>query len=170
MIRRLVIVAWLTLVWMALWESFTWGNLLTGLLIASLATFLVPLREGTPSLGFRPLAALGLGGFFLWKLAEASLIVAWEVATPKDHTSPAVVFIPLHTSSPGIVTAVANMVSLTPGTLTIEADRERSALYIHVLHFKAPDATRAQIYQLERLTMAAFPPGADQVLDRGAMA
>lgn len=155
--RTIVTVAWLAVVWMALWGSFTIANLLGGLAVATLVVALRPLHHPARPLGFRPLAAVRLLMFFLWKLVEASALVAWEVATPGDRTRPAVVSVPLHTLSPGIVISVANMVSLTPGTLTLEVDRHTTTLFIHVLHYQSAETTSNDVYQLERLTLAAFP-------------
>jgi len=157
MSRTIVPMAWLTVVWMALWESFTIANLIGGLAVAALVVGLIPPGHQVQPLGLRPLAAVKLGAFFLWKLVEASVLVAWEIATPGDRTHPAVVSVPLHTLSPGIVTSVANMVSLTPGTLTLEVDPDTMTLYIHVLHYQSAETTSKDVYQLERLTVAAFP-------------
>lgn len=152
-----IVILWLTLVWMALWEAFTWANLLGGLLIAVLAMLLVPLRSTAPRVGFRPFRAFKLLGYFVWKLLVASVIVSWEVVTPKDGTRPAVVSVRLDTGSPGVLTAVANMVSLTPGTLTVDVDRDESTLFIHVLHFQSSGVTSTDVRALERLTVEAFP-------------
>lgn len=157
MTSRAITVAGLTLVWMALWESFTLANLVGGLGVAVLAVHLVPLREVTVEVGFRPIPAAKLMLFFLWKLTEASLIVAWEVLTPTDRSSPAVIRVPLRTTSPGIATLVANMVSLTPGTLTLDIDPDSVALFIHVLHFESTAKAEAGVHQLERFALAAFP-------------
>lgn len=160
MTRILITGVWLALVWMSLWESFTPANLTGGIVAAILAMVLSPPRPNANRIGFRPFAGAKLLAVFAWKLIQASVIVAWEVATPGDNTRPAVISVPLHTDAAGIVAAVANMVSLTPGTLTIEVDPSTATLFIHVLHNRSYEATRAEVYQLERLTLAAFPPGA----------
>jgi multicomponent Na+:H+ antiporter subunit E len=155
--RRVVVsIVWLTLVWVALWESLTWANLAGGLLAGIVTVILVPPRPDTLVVS-RPLAGLKLLFYFLWKLVQASVAVAWEVATPGDRTNPAVITVPLHTDSEGIITSVANMVSLTPGTLTLDVDPDTRTLYIHVLHFISEETTRADVHTLERLAMAAFP-------------
>lgn len=156
--RVAVSVGWLTVVWVALWESVTWANLAGGILAGIVAVVLVPPRPGTLVVGARPIAGLKLLFYFLWELAQASLAVAWEVITPGDRTSPAVITVSLDTRSEGIITAVANMISLTPGTLTIDVDPETKTLFIHVLHFVSEEATRADVNTLERLAVAAFPP------------
>lgn len=153
---RLFTFVWLILVWMALWESITLANLIAGAVAAAVATMLVPFRFNKSG-RVRPIAAVKLAGYFVWKLLEASVQVAWEIATPKDGTAPAVIHVPLQTNAPGIITAVANMVSLTPGTLTLEVDSSRPALFIHVLHFESSEQTTSEVRRLEQLTVEAFP-------------
>jgi multicomponent Na+:H+ antiporter subunit E len=158
MSRGVIIVVWLTAVWLALWESLSWANVLGGLVVALAVVALLPPNHPGAGVGFRPLAALTLFFYFDWKLIQASAIVAWEVITPRTRINPAVVSVHLRSRLPGIATAVASMVSLTPGTLTLEVDEETMTLYIHVLHFRSIEATRESVEMLERLTVAAFPP------------
>lgn len=162
MTRTSLTVLWLTLVWVALWESLTVANLLGGLAVAALVTALVPLRRGGDGIAFRPFATVRLFGFFAWELIKASAQVAWEIVTPGDNTSPAVVSVPLTSTAPGIITMVANMVSLTPGTLTIDVDTATPpTLFIHVLHHPSGSSTLSDVQRLEALTLSAFPPRGD---------
>lgn len=156
--RRVAIVAWLTVVWVTLWEALTWANVAGGLVVAIAALYLLPSREARTSVGFRPLAAAKLLLYFLWELLVASSQVIWEIITPEDHTRPAVVSVQTRSTVPGHITAVANMVSLTPGTLSLEIDRDTRTIYIHVLHLDSVEETRAAVSRLETLTLAAFPP------------
>lgn len=157
MIRRLTSVLWLTAVWVALWEDLTWANALGGVAAAVAVTWVVPLTEADFDRRLRPLALLKLAVHFSWKLAEASAILAWEVLTPRNRINAAVVSIPLTTRSPGVATLVANMVSLTPGTLTLDVDAETMTLFVHVLHLESVGASRAEVLHLEQLAVGAFP-------------
>lgn len=154
---RLVVVLWLTAVWVTLWESVSAANLLGGVAVAGIVVYLLPPRTPVSRVGFRPLAAIGLLFFFLWELIQASAEVAWEVATPRNRIRPAVVSVQLDTDVPGIITAVANMVSLTPGTITLEVDVDNRTLFIHVLHLKTVEDTRKSVRRLEEVTSRAFP-------------
>lgn len=156
--RRAAIVVWLTVVWVTLWEALTWANVVGGLVVAVAAVYLLPPREARTSVGFRPLAAARLLFYFLWELLVASSQVVWEIITPEDHTRPAVVSVQTRSTVPGHITAVANMISLTPGTLSLEVDHDTRTIYIHVLHLDSFEKTRAMVSELETLTLAAFPP------------
>lgn len=156
--RRIAIVVWLTVVWVTLWEALTWANVASGLVVAVAALYLLPPRETPTSVGFRPLAAARLLFYFLWELLVASSQVIWEIITPHDHTTPAVVSVRTRSTVPGHITAVANMVSLTPGTLSLDVDHDTRTIYIHVLHLDNFEETRRSVSKLETLTLAAFPP------------
>lgn len=158
--RRIAIVVWLTLVWVTLWEAVSWANLAGGLVVAVAVLFLLPPREVRVSVGFRPLAAAKLAGYFLWELVVASWQVVWEIITPEDHTRPAVVAVQTRSTVAGHITAVANMISLTPGTLSLEIDHDTRTIYIHVLHLDSFEETQDAVSNLETLTLAAFPPKA----------
>ena len=155
--RRLAIVVWLVVVWITLWEVASWANVLAGTLVAAAVVYLVPPNPSL-GLGFRPLAALHLLFYFLWELVKASAFMAWEVITPRNRIGAAVVSVPLASDVNGVVTAVANMVSLTPGTVTLDVDEDTRTIFVHVLHLKSVEATRHSVKRLEDLNLAAFPP------------
>ncbi len=155
--RRAVILVWLTAVWVTLWEALSWANFLGGVVVGLATLHLMPPRESISEVGIRPWAALKLLSYFLWQLVEASVIVAWEVITPRNRINAAVVSVRLRSQVAGIITSVASMVSLTPGTVTLEVDEENSTLFIHVLHLKSVEQTQESVRLLEELTIAAFP-------------
>lgn len=155
--RRFFALLWLTLVWVALWEDPTWANVIGGVAASTLVILVLPIRPTQTLHGVRPWAALRLLLHFIWKLIEASALMAWEVVTPRNRVNPTVVAVPLRTRSEGIATLVANMVSLTPGTLTLEIDEQTMTLIMHVLHLESLEASRREVLHLEDLAMAAFP-------------
>jgi multicomponent Na+:H+ antiporter subunit E len=161
---RVSVVIWLVLVWLALWEDPRPANVLSGLVIASVLVWWSPPWATTRSGRLRPLAALSFLVYFLRKLVEANLIVAWEVITPgTDRVREAIVAVPVSLASDGLVTLVANAISLTPGTLTVEVDRHPTILYVHVLHLRDVEAVRAEVLELELRAVRAF--GSDAAIE-----
>lgn len=156
MSHRLVLVTWLTLVWVLLWEGLTPANVAGGLVVATGLVLLFPPR-GAGRHRVRPLALLHLAGHFAVKLVQSNLVLAWEVLTPRNRIVEGIVAVPLDEDADGIITLVANAVSLTPGTLTIEVRRAPTVLYVHVLHLRSREAARAEVLTLHRLAVAAFP-------------
>lgn len=164
-LRVAAVLVWSVVVWDALWGDLTTANVLWGLVLGGLALWLVPVRHKAHRVPVRLGAMLRFGGMFVWALVRASAVVAWEVVTPRNDINEGIVAIPLRTSSPGLITLIANAISLTPGTLTLEVRREPPTLYVHVLHLRDIEDVRADIHRLEDVALAAF---ADQRPDRAA--
>ncbi|HEX2046345.1 MAG TPA: Na+/H+ antiporter subunit E [Acidimicrobiales bacterium] len=154
--RQLPMVAWLLVVWLFLWEDASVANVLAGLALGSLLVVLFPMRpRGIPG-AFRPGAAAHFVGYFAWKLVEASMIVAWEVVTPQNRINEGIVAVPIRGVSETLTTLVANAISLTPGTLTLEVRHQPPVLYVHVLHLEDIGAVRRDVQYLEVLAIRAF--------------
>ena len=164
---------WLLVMWILVWGSLSLANIVSGLVAVSVVLVAVP-REaptgGTPIV--RPLAALGLLGWFTWKVVEANVIVAIEVLRPpsRSRIRNAIVCVPLPGCPPAIATMVANGITLTPGTLTVDVDPSVPTLAVHVLQLDSPDAVRADVYDLERRVVEAIgsAPAREAILSRGA--
>jgi multicomponent Na+:H+ antiporter subunit E len=163
----------LVVIWVALWGQPSVGNLLTGLVVAGVVTWMFPggpgrlpvEHEGT----FHPLAALHFGVFFAWALVVATWDVATTVLAPRAKVAEAVVAVPLRSRSPVIATIVANAITLTPGTMTIEVDDpsergsdEHIVLYVHVLGLGDAQSIRDDGLDFERLAVKAFGSKGDR--------
>lgn len=159
-VRRLVIVLWLTALWVLLWRDLSVANVASGVLVAVLVEVVLSLRwAGWVDQGHRvrPLALGSFVAYFAWKLLEANLVLARTVVTPRRRVRTGIIAVPMAGSSDLVVTVVANAVSLTPGTLTVEARRgDRAELYVHVLFLHDIERARADVRTLTRLASAAF--------------
>lgn len=151
------ILLWSVLVWVALWSELSVANVIWGLVVGAVLCVLVPPRAAPRQVTVRPLALLRFIGYFLVELVKASTLVAWEVVTPGSRIHEGIVAAQLRTRSPGVVTLIANAISLTPGTLTLEVHDDPPTLYIHVLHLRTVEEVREDIRRLEDLAIAAFP-------------
>lgn len=163
-IRLPMLVLWLTTLWVALWADLTIGNIVGGVLVA-IAVALVARPTGVSGLEagtLRPFSALVFGVYFLAGLVSSSIVVAWEIITPGSGLHRAIIAIPMHTTSDALVTLVANSITLTPGTATIDvhehADGSPPTLYVHVLHFRDVESIRRDVLRLERFAIRAFGP------------
>ncbi len=156
MSRYLLPAVWLVMVWVALWEDLSPTSVLGGLVTAGALLVAFRLRHTASKSTFRPLAALRFIAYFLWKLVEASAVVAWEVVTPRNRINEGVVAVRIRGVSDALTTVVANAISLTPGTVTLEVDRRPTTLYVHVLHLHDIEAVRRDIQHLEALAIRAF--------------
>lgn len=165
--RHPFILLWLTVVWVGLWGSPTAANVLGGLTVAAVLLALLPLPEAPAEGRVRWPALLRYVAFFALELVRASLIVVWQVLRPGGELRQAVIAVDAMGASDRLLTVVANSISLTPGTLTLEVDRERSILYVHVLDVSGPEGVeraRRSIERLQRLAILAL--GSQDCLDR----
>jgi multicomponent Na+:H+ antiporter subunit E len=90
--------------------------------------------------------ALRLFVVFLWDLVASSIQVAWAVLSPRDVTRPRLVTVPLVAKSDAEITLVANFISLTPGTLSVDVSGDRRTLLVHDLFAgDTSDGTREDV-------------------------
>lgn len=159
--RRLVqwpMVLWLTLVWCALWGSVDLKIVLSGALVGLAVCLVFPLPRLRADGVVRPWPALVLLGRFLVDLVVASARVTTTTLRPR-HPHGAIVAVDLVSTSDLVLTVVAELVSLVPGSVVIETRRSTHTLYLHVLD--APDAaaverSRASTLAQEQRVLRAF--------------
>lgn len=93
---------------------------------------------------------------FLKELLVANVAVARIVISPAQEIEPAVVEVPLRVSSDAAVTTIANSITLTPGTLTMDYDAATNTLYVHSIDMEDRAAVLAPIRTWEDYALAIF--------------
>jgi len=94
---------------------------------------------------------LNLAAYFFTELVISNLRVAWDVITPGHISQPGIIGIPLKARTRLEIFLVSNLVSLTPGTLSVDLSQDNKILYVHVMFLEDVEQTRCQIIQgLER--------------------
>ncbi|GLZ44758.1 hypothetical protein Acsp06_09430 [Actinomycetospora sp. NBRC 106375] len=162
LLRRAVPVVWLVLVWVLLWGTFSWANVLGGLAVALLVLAAFPLPPAPGRGWLHPLAALRAVGRFSADLVVSSLQVAWQAlqaVLPGPPIRSSVVAVRLASSSEFVMAMVVETLSLVPGSVVIEARPEERTVYAHVLgagDAEAVAAFRAQVRRLEADIVAAL--------------
>lgn len=87
----------------------------------------------------RRLVYLGLFlAYFTWELVQANLRVAYDVLTVKDFMRPGILAIPLEARTNLEITLLANLISLTPGTLSLDVSSDRRVIYVHAMYLEEP--------------------------------
>jgi multicomponent Na+:H+ antiporter subunit E len=74
---------------------------------------------------------IGFVGFFLWELLLANFRVAYDIVTPRLYMQPGVVAIPLDATTDAEITLLANLITMTPGSLSLDVSDDRRVLYVH---------------------------------------
>ncbi len=140
----------LALIWVAVSGNFSGSNLLVGFVLGYVILGLT-LREVPAFSGYlrRVPKIILFAGYFLRELIKSNLRVAYDVVTPTDYMRPAVIAVPLAARTDGEITIVANLISLTPGTLSLDVSSDRRTLYIHVMYLDDRAETERQIKEFE---------------------
>lgn len=149
----------LAIVWSGLTASFTLPSLLTGYVIGLGALWVAQPLFGEPGGYFlRVWRVLKLAGFFVYELVISSIRVAWDVVTPAQHSRPTIIEVPLDVTSDMEILAVTNLISLTPGTLSLDVTPDRKTLIVHAMFgAEDPEAEVAALKSgMERLVKEAF--------------
>jgi multicomponent Na+:H+ antiporter subunit E len=97
--------------------------------------------------------------FFLWEMFKANIDVAYRVIHPRLPIKPGIVKVKTSLKSDTGLTFLANSITLTPGTLSVDVDRENGYLYVHWIDVKHKDmegATKKIAYRFERILTRIF--------------
>lgn len=137
----------LFLLWAALTNAASVGTLLLGALLSLLLPHIAaPFWPDAPRLA-RPAVAARFAARIAWDMLLANWAVARRVVGPLAKLHPAFIEVPLDLRDPFAATVLGSIVSLTPGTVSIDVDRERWVLQVHALDAPDPDALIHQIKQ-----------------------
>jgi len=83
--------------------------------------------------------------FYLREVVVANLLVAYAALTPTHRMRPAMLAIPLDARTDLEILLLVNLITMNPGTVSIDVSTDRRVLYVHVLFGDDPDAVRADI-------------------------
>lgn len=154
----------LVAVWVLLWGKVTLGTVLMGLVVALLVTFAFPLPGGRAPGRLHPWHALKLVGRLFVELVVASAGVARATLTTGPATRSSVVRIQLRSRSELLIATTAALLTLVPGSVIVELDREQGVLFVHCLGVDTDEgieAARADVLRLEERVIRAFGRPAD---------
>jgi multicomponent K+:H+ antiporter subunit E len=133
------------LLWALVTNAASLGLLLLGGLLAIVVPRLtIPFWPDPPRL-VRPWLGLRFLGVFAADIFTANWRVARQVVGPLYRLSPAFVEVPLDLRDPFLATLLGSIVSLTPGTVAIDVDRQRWVLLVHALDAPDPQALVREI-------------------------
>ncbi len=82
---------------------------------------------------------------FLYELVMSALRVAVDVLNPFMTFRPGIIALPLESDDNLQITLLANFITLTPGTLSVDVSTDKSVLYIHAMRADDPEGLRASI-------------------------
>lgn len=141
----------LALVWAMLTGSFTAGSLVAGFIFGYLVLAFVSRLSGQTTTYSRKIPeVIRFTLFYIWELIQSNLRVAYEVLTPSHHMKPGVIGLPLDATTDAQITMLANLITMTPGTLSLDVSNDRRMLFIHAMYIEDEKALYAELKELER--------------------
>ena len=132
--------------WASLFGEFGWLTIGSGLVLGYVVLWLLQPLTGGPSGYFKKVWYwLKLIVMFLYELVVSSIDVLWDILTPKHRANPAIIEMPLDVKTDAGILLVTNLISLTPGTLSIDVSEDRKTLSLHAMFADDPDAVCRQL-------------------------
>lgn len=136
----MIVLLWnvlLAFFWTSISGEFHLGNLFFGLLIGYFVLFIARRTLGIEWYFAKTKAFFSLIRVLFFELIHSSLKIAYDILTAKHIMRPGIIKVPLDAESPLEITLFSNLISLTPGTLSIYISEESRELYVHVMYLPA---------------------------------
>lgn len=149
---------WLMLTWPVRLQEMAFGACIAAL-VAALTGDMFVQRPYLFKQMKRYIYFLGYIPFFVWECFKANIDVAYRVSHPDMPIRPGIVKVKTRLTSETGLTFLANSITLTPGTLSVDVDREGGFLYVHwinVLDDTTEGATRDIVEKFERILVKIF--------------
>lgn len=147
----------LGIAWVLLSGDFSGVNLLVGMVFGYITLVLIePHLDALKGYPARIPRMARFLGFFVKELIQANLRVAFDILTPPWHMKPGVIAFPLAARTEMEITLVANLISLTPGTLSLDVSDDRKVLYIHAMFLDDEEELRRNLKEMEHRALELF--------------
>ncbi len=132
--RQFILNIIISMIWAFLHTSYTASDFLVGFVLGAILICLFSSTTDQHSFYLvRVCRILKLALIFLIELVKACFQVLYQVLQPELKIKPGIIKMDISLESPEEIALLANMITLTPGTLTVEVAHDNKALYIHTL-------------------------------------
>lgn len=162
--RRIAWTAALVVLWLLAWGEVSVANVVSGIVVASALLVLFPL--GPPGdARLHPAGAARLLGYIAVQLVVSNVAMVRQVLRPQPAFASGVLAHHLQQPSEAVLTAMTTVISLSPGTMTVDTTPDAAAIYVHFLVLDDVEAARAGLRHLEELVVHALgvpPPVPDE--------
>lgn len=142
---RLLSNIFFALIWALVSGKLSLPSLLIGFVLGYFVLWLTQSMMPPTRYFTRLSAAIRFPGYFLWQLLLSNLRVAYDVITPHLYMRPGIIAVPLDVSTDQEITLLANFITLTPGTLSLDVSEDRRYLYVHAMFVDDADEFRQEI-------------------------
>lgn len=147
----------LAFIWAATTEEFSAANIATGFAVGFALLFLVRGVIGQSKYFRDVYDIIALCVFFIYELTKANLRMAYYVVMPLGRMRPAVIAVPLEELNETELTVFSNLITLTPGTLSLDISDDRRVIYVHFMWYDDAESARRNLKSgFERRVMKAL--------------
>ena len=150
-------VALLVALWLLAWGDLSVPNVLSGVLVAGgLLVAFPPGRRAGGSLRFSAGGFVRLTVYLHVQLAISNVVMARQILRRRPDVRPGVLAHRLRQPSEEVVTLMSSIIALSPGTMTVDVDRDSSTIYVHFFKLGDVAEARASLAHLEDLAVHAI--------------
>lgn len=130
----------LSFIWVALTGTFTLEYFIFGFMLSYVIMWVITTKRREDQYFKRGPKLVAFIFFFLYELVKANIQVAYDVITPRYYMKPGIIRIPLTAKTDLEITLLANLITLTPGTLSLDVSDDKKVLYVHAMYVEDKDA------------------------------
>ena len=135
----------LAIVWIFLTGDLHFINFIEGFFIGFIVILVSKYTAGS-STHIRSIPKLiGFVFYFSYELIVANIKVAYDIITPRHRMKPSIIAVPLKADRDFEIMILANLITLTPGTLSLDVSTDKKVLYIHSMYVSDPEEFRKEI-------------------------
>jgi multicomponent Na+:H+ antiporter subunit E len=143
--RFFVLNIFMAMVWALLQGQLTASNILVGFVISYIIIGLNHRTLGSRNYSSKVIQVTTFVAFIAREILTASLSVAWLMLQPRRRIKPAIVAVPLAVHNDLGIILLSNLITLSPGTMTLDISSDRRTLYVHTITLDDADAFRYKI-------------------------
>ena len=143
--NRLLLNILLALAWSFLTGDLDFPNLIEGFIVGYFILWFLEFGEERSAYFSRIPRIIAFIIYFFYELLLANLKVAFDIITPRHRMKPGIIAVPLDIKSDLGITILSNVITLTPGTLSLDVSDDKRTLYVHALYVDDPEDFRRDI-------------------------
>jgi multicomponent Na+:H+ antiporter subunit E len=135
----------LAFAWVLLTGQVTAENFIEGIIIGYIILWISKSALGGTKYFKKIPKGISFFFYFIKELVIANLKVSFDIVTPKDYMQPGIIAVPLDAETDMEITLLANFITLTPGSLSLDVSKDKKVLYVHALYVDDTDKFRQEI-------------------------
>lgn len=137
--NKLLLNILLALVWMFLNGDLYFANFIEGFIISFIIIWLSSHATSSVEYIKRIPKLIGFVFYFIYELVLANLKVAYDIITPRHLMKPSIIAVPTDAETDLEITLLANLITLTPGTLSLDVSDDKKIIYVHTMYTSSED-------------------------------